>query len=231
MVVPKLDHIVILQPESATPEALLEHAEKFKKWFTILPGGFHTSGRTQNVLVSIADGVYLELIAFTRPPSKEDRWGQRKPTNIVDFAFLGHPESGKHAYRDGVAGGRGECKWIVTAPKNEWGVGRVPFWCEDVTPRELRVPKPTTQPSGVKAVKKITILVDSAPQHDKLTALYSEIIGSKDLKVGTPAGGEVTIDIRVAETKEEQESLFHAGRGIYKVEFDNPDVVLSNNCL
>jgi hypothetical protein len=232
MGLPKLDHIVILLPESATPEALLEHAEPFKKWFTILPGGFHTDRKTQNVLVSLADGVYLELIAFTSsPPSKDHRWGQRKPTNIVDFAFLGHPEAGKHAYHDGVSGGRGECKWVVTPPKNEWGVGRVPFWCEDVTPRELRVPKPTEQPSGVKAIKKITILVDSNQQHQRLTELYKEIIGTEELKVETLSGGEVIIDIRVTEMMEEQESLFHEGRGIFKVEFDNPDVVLSNQLL
>ena len=137
----------------------------------------------------------------------------------------------QEAYNDGRPGGRGECKWVVTMPKKEWGVGRIPFWCEDVTPRELRVPKPTEHPSGVKAVKKITILVDSERQQEGLTKLYQKIVGAEEIKVGTPSGGDVTVDIRVAESKEEQEALVHDGQGIYKVEFDIPGVILSNSTL
>jgi Glyoxalase-like domain len=229
---PKLDHIVILLLQSETAEDLVKHADKFKKWFNVLPGGFHTGGRSQNVLISLEDGVYLELIAFTSPPSKDQRWGQFKPTRIVDMAFLGHPETGKEAYSEGIPGGRGECKWIVTAPKNEWGVGRLPFWCEDIdNPRDLRVPKPTSQPSGVTAIKKMTILVDSPRQQQNLQEMYRKIIGTDELKIGTPNGGEVSIEIKAAETSEEQNHVYRHGRGIYKVEFDVPNVVLSNDIL
>lgn len=233
MGVPKLDHIVVLLPQSETPEELSKNADKFRKWFDVLPGGFHTGGKSQNVLISLADGVYLELIAFSSTPSKDQRWGgQFKPVRIVDLAFLGHPEGGTEAYLDGIPGGRGPCKWIVTVPKNEWGVGRLPFWCEDVdNSRELRVPKPTKQPSGVTAVNKITILVDSTRQQQNLKDMYHEIIGNDELKVGTPAGGVVTIEIKAAETSEEQNYIYHHGPGIYKVEFDIPNIVLSNDLL
>lgn len=229
MATPKLDHIVILLPVSATPEALLHEAEPFKKDFTLSPGGFHIDKKTQNVLISLADGVYIELIAFTSGSSAKDHpWGQRKPTRIINFAFLGRPDD-MEAYNECRPGGRGECKWIVTMPKQEWGVGRIPFWCEDVTPRDLRVPRPTEHPSGVKAVKKITVLVDSEGQQERFTKLYQKIVGTEDLTVGTPSGGDATIDIRIAESKEEQEAVVHDGQGIYKVEFDIPGVILSNS--
>lgn len=229
---PKLDHIVILLPESKTAEELFKNAEKFKKWFNVLPGGFHTGGKSQNVLISLEDGVYLELVAFTSTPDKDQRRGAFKSTRIIDLAFLGHPETGKEAYQEGIPGGRGQCKWIVTVPKNEWGVGRLPFWCEDIdNSRDLRVPEPTPQPSGVKAIKKITILVDSPRQQKNLQEMYSKIIGNNEMKIGTPNGGEVFIEIKAAETSEEQNYVYHHGRGIYKVEFDIPNVVLSNDML
>src|SRR5271163_3821995 len=118
MTIPKLDHIVILLPEAATEEALLKEAGPFKKNFTLSKGGFHTDKQTQNVLISLSNGVYLELIAFTSPVKDHPHhpWAQRKPTRIIDFAFLGSPDH-KEAYYDGKPGGRGECKWIITMPK------------------------------------------------------------------------------------------------------------------
>ena len=61
--------------------------------------------------------------------------------------------------------------------------------------------------------------------------MYSKIIGNDELKIGTPAGGDVSIEIKAAETSEEQNYVYHHGRGIYKVEFDIPNVVLSNDTL
>jgi len=231
MTIPKLDHIVIILPQSATEEALLHEAKPFKKKFTLSKGGFHTDRKSQNVLISLADGVYLELIAFTSTPPPEHRWAQRTPIKLIDFAFLGQPENGKRAYNDGAKGGRGECQWIVTAPKEEWGVGQIPFWCGDITPRELRVPKPKEHPSGVTGVKKITVLVDSDGEVERVTKIYQEIVGSEKLEVGTPEGGKVEIEVKEAETQDEQIALEADGPGVYKVEFDVPGVVLSNSSL
>lgn len=227
MEIPKLDHIVILLPVAATPEALLAEAKPFTKYFCVSPGGFHNDKKTQNVLISLADGVYLELVAFTSAPPSDHPWAQRKPTRIIDLAFLGHPENCE-AYQEGKPGGRGECKWIVTMPKKEWNMGRIPFWCADLTPRDQRAPKPASHPSGVTSVKKITILVDSERQQKRLTQLYQDITGAES-EAGTPSGGNVKIDFHVAETKEEKDALAHDGCGIYKVEFDVPGVVLSNS--
>jgi hypothetical protein len=228
---PQLDHIVIRLSEAATEQDLLREAESFKKYFSLSPGGFHTGGGSQNVLVSLDDGVYIELIAFTSAPPTDHRWAQRKPPSIVDFAFLGHPEGGKEYYEQSQSGGRGECKWTVTVPKKEWGVGVIPFWCEDITPRDLRVPNPPKHPSGVTAISNITILVDSVEEQDRLIQMYRQVLGGEDLKVGTPSGGDVILDIRVAETQEEFDSFEKNGRGIYKVNTDVPGVTLSNGHL
>lgn len=126
---------------------------------SVIPGGTHVGGLTYNALVVLADGVYLELIAFVEadPPSSH-RWGRASP-GWIDFAFLGlssdvdrvineraaKDKSGV-TYQPGVDGGRhGETpqgkvlKWRVTAPATKHGIGRLPFFCQDVTPREWRV--------------------------------------------------------------------------------------------
>jgi hypothetical protein len=234
MVLPKLDHIVILLPISPTPEALLRAAEPFTHHFSLSPGGFHVGGQSQNVLISLADGVYLELIAFTSHDTAPGRrWVHgRSPTRIVDFAFLGRPAA-KGAYEEGQRGGRGECRWVVTVPKeDEWGVGTLPFWCGDVTPREWRVPKPKEHPSGIKAVKKITVLVNSEEQRERIRKEYRTLgCEGDEIQVGTPSGKNVQIDVRLAESDEEKKALRKDGGGIYKVEFDIPGVVLSNSDL
>ena len=228
---PKLDHIVILLPVSSTPEDLLDHSKQFETNFTLSPGGFHTDKQTQNILISLADGVYLELIAFTSPSHNSHHpWAQRHPINIIDFACLGAPGHGKRAYQEGRPGGRGECKWVVTMPKGEWGVGTLPFWCGDVTPRDLRVPRPERHPSRVTSVKRITILVDSDNQVERVRGMYGEIVGSEPLKFGTMSGGEVMIDVRVPRTEEEVKAMKPNGAGIYEIEFD-AGVVVSNSSL
>lgn len=67
----------------------------------MVPGGTHSGGLTTNVLVLFEDGVYLELICFTHPPSHyppgsperqerdTHRWAS-KSLGWIDFAFLGN---------------------------------------------------------------------------------------------------------------------------------------------
>lgn len=115
-----------------------------------------------------SDGVYLELIHFTREPTPEDLavspWAN-KPPGFIAFAFLGSPGSSPSItslindraqalgisdelkYLEPTPGGRtrpdGEVlKWEIVAPAR-WSerrnaIGR-PFYCGDVTPRKLRV--------------------------------------------------------------------------------------------
>lgn len=161
---PILDHIVILVPH----ETLTNLPHWLTDAFTVLEGGRHADGVTENKLILLQDGVYFELIAFV--PGKEEerkshRWGARRPGHIVDWANTLHSEDDLQVIRDRIKaantgiqyssptpGGRikpdgTELKWVISSPYldkapgiDDFVGGDVPFWCLDRTPRENRVP-------------------------------------------------------------------------------------------
>jgi len=162
-----LDHIVHLTP----PGTVQETSEQFRRQgFRVIPGGTHADGLTANALVVLKDGVYLELISFTHPPShyppsspsreKRDshRWASKLP-GWIDYAFLGNgslttdrisdiinEKANETLYEPEQPGGRtrpdGEVlQWVITAPAgSSTRTGILPFFCGDVTPRSRRVP-------------------------------------------------------------------------------------------
>lgn len=203
----QLDHVVILLPYdylSNPPNWLTDN-------FTISPGGRHADHKTENRLILFQDGTYVELIAFINDDSEKRRghWWD-KPYGVVDFAYttsssLDHkslndrlsksgtgisyaePKEGGRARPDGV-----ELKWRVTFPE---GVarGNVNFWCEDVTPRERRVPVTdanTTHPSGVRGMAGMTQEVekDRLKQLSDATAAILDVEKKEENKyeVGVP---------------------------------------------
>ncbi|KAG8165488.1 hypothetical protein KVR01_004040 [Diaporthe batatas] len=163
---PILDHIVILVPY----ETLTNVPHWLTNAFTVLEGGRHADGVTENKLILLQDGVYFELIAFV--PGKEEerkshRWGARRSGHIIDWATTLHEEDDLDTIRERVKiartgiqytsptpGGRikpdgTELKWIISSPffeldkaagVDEFVGGEAPFWCLDRTPRENRVP-------------------------------------------------------------------------------------------
>lgn len=161
---PILDHIVILVPY----ETLTNLPTWLTDAFTVLEGGRHADGVTENKLILLQDGVYFELIAFV--PGKEEertshRWGARRSGHIVDWANTLHSEHDLNTIRSRIEaagigirytsptpGGRikpdgSELKWIISSPYldkapgiNDFVGGEAPFWCLDRTPRENRVP-------------------------------------------------------------------------------------------
>ncbi|KAG1736896.1 glyoxalase-like domain-containing protein [Suillus paluster] len=162
-----LDHIVHLTP----PGTVNEVSRQFQDLgFHVIPGGVHAGGLTENVLVVLQDGAYLELISFTHPashypPGSPDRqkrdanpWAWKEP-GWIDYAFLGSSstsiselinarakeEKSRIRYDLEVDGGRERSdgkvlKWQISAPSQDNGRGATPFFCGDVTPREWRVP-------------------------------------------------------------------------------------------
>lgn len=159
-----LDHIVILVPH----DILLNLPPWLSETFTVLYGGRHADGVTENKLILFQDGVYIELIAFFpgKEQGKSHKWGQRREGHIIDWANtllvendlavirsrvesagteINHsdPESGGRVRHDGK-----ELQWVISAPiiqenSNEPDAfvgGEAPFWCLDRTPRDLRVP-------------------------------------------------------------------------------------------
>lgn len=179
MPTPQIDHIVLLLPYDliTSPPTWLTSA------FTLSPGGRHADNRTENRLVLFADGSYLELIAFINddPKKREGHWWD-KPYGIVDWALTSTTEKQPDVkainarleskqsvvrYAEPVSGGRKrpdgvELQWKVTFPEGvERGV--VPFWCNDVTEREKRVPgspEATQHPCGARGVAGVRVGVN-----------------------------------------------------------------------
>ena len=69
---PSSSHIIILVPYEflTSPPSWLTSA------FTLSPGGRHADNRTENRLILLADGSYIELIAFINddPALREGHW-------------------------------------------------------------------------------------------------------------------------------------------------------------
>ncbi len=82
-----LDHIVLLLP----PQQLSELPAWLAGELTVVPGGAHTGGQTENKLVLFPDGTYIELIAFVDGLDPErrraHRWGGRSEGRIIDWAL------------------------------------------------------------------------------------------------------------------------------------------------
>lgn len=109
--IPILDHIVILVPHAT----LLHLPSWLTDAFTVLSGGRHADGVTENKLVLFRDGVYLELIAFV-PGREEGRrshnWGRRREGHIVDWAnSLARGEADLEAVRRRVAAAGGGIRY------------------------------------------------------------------------------------------------------------------------
>jgi hypothetical protein len=204
MTKPQLDHIIILVPHNN-----LLNPTAFAEAFTLFPGGRHAGNVTENKLILLKDGVYLEIIAFI-PASNSSRadhwWGKKTDGTIVDWALtsetvntvddaserLAWLEKGKGVgYEEPIRGGRSRpdgtiVKWDVTFPSKEAVRGAVPFWCHDVTPREFRVPLQsnpefTNHPSGAIGVRTIDIVAPEA-ELGKYVDVYKAIFDAEPVE-------------------------------------------------
>ncbi|CAE6495729.1 unnamed protein product [Rhizoctonia solani] len=213
-----LDHIVHLSPAGKLPDAVTHWERLGFKYtiFSVTPGGTHAGGLTSNALVALADGVYIELIAFeqppTEPPASDDRWAKKSP-GWIDWALLGLDDyidviiterdrwvkSGVK-YQKGKEGGRKrasdgkELKWRTTAPKENHGQDTAPFFCQDLTPRDLRVPAAglDTHTNTALGIAHIHLKVPQA-QLDKVRAqisvvLYAQSNESDEWELAVPHG-------------------------------------------
>ncbi|KAH8898221.1 hypothetical protein GQ53DRAFT_742326 [Thozetella sp. PMI_491] len=146
---PTVDHIVLLVPYQglkALPSWLTDA-------LTILPGGQHTGGLTENALVVFPDGTYIEIIAFVPGADPVQRaahrWGLLAEGQVIDWALsLLEPEGSERLpeaafpaiqervhkagagfrYADVVPGGRMrpdgvELKWAIGAPRVDENAG------------------------------------------------------------------------------------------------------------
>ncbi|EON69536.1 hypothetical protein W97_08796 [Coniosporium apollinis CBS 100218] len=196
---PALDHIIIQLPH----KNILDPPSWITDVFTITPGGRHAHNKTENKLIVFKDGTYIELIAFIddSPSNREGHWWGDKDYGFIDWALtssdpqdveivrsrlekLNQRDSLAVSYGAAQEGGRRradgqEVKWNVTFPSGDIKRGEVPFWCHDLTPRELRVPvdeTATSHPCGAVGVAKVCLAVPDS-KRSAYEKFYSALLG------------------------------------------------------
>ncbi|MBI4636056.1 MAG: VOC family protein [Candidatus Rokubacteria bacterium] len=164
-----IDHIVIVVPDLETAAKSYE-----RLGFTVVRGGRHPIG-THNALIALADGSYIELIAFyeTNP---EHRWWVplERGGGLVDFCMqtddlgadtlalrragveIDDPKPLTRVRPDGY-----RLRWVLAIPRGDHR-GVAPFLIQDETPREERVPRETTHRNGVTGIASLTVAVRDA---------------------------------------------------------------------
>ncbi|KAF1937396.1 hypothetical protein EJ02DRAFT_356955 [Clathrospora elynae] len=205
-----IDHLVLFVP--VNPDTKLPQVpDVFKSNFTLSAGGVHADGATSNVLVLLADGCYIELISFVDPSKAPDHWWgpDAKFTGWKDWCLTNSltPEEnhtnleGSHA--EPIPGGRKRAdfiyvQWAVTFPKGDKGGqgvrGRVPFFCHDITPRNIRVPlneEKTTHSCGALGIQQLTVIVKDQTLLDDTKRVYKSILDDE----GTEGDEEVTMRV------------------------------------
>ncbi|KAK2460649.1 hypothetical protein APHAL10511_007119 [Amanita phalloides] len=148
----------------------------------------------------------ISFTPSTYPPNSPERrkwekhpWAKRAPGWIA-YAFLGNgsltlderisafinhraeregstvrylaEESGGRTRQDGV-----HLEWLISTPQDqEWGI--LPFFCGDVTPRDLRVPRNHMEhPSGAAGIAYVKVLADESSLQASAKQLTT-VIGS-----------------------------------------------------
>lgn len=161
-----IDHLVIVVSD------LDQAARDFTNLgFTVVPGGRHPVG-SHNVLMPLADGSYIEIIAFYRKAANHRWWDPlQHGERLVDYCLQtddlrGDTEKLRAAgvdIKDPVPWSRTrpdgyELKWLLSlAGPGHRGVA--PFLIEDITPRSERIPQQFNHNNGASGIAKLTIAV------------------------------------------------------------------------
>jgi catechol 2,3-dioxygenase-like lactoylglutathione lyase family enzyme len=171
-----IDHLVILVTD--LDAAMDDYA---RLGFTVARGGAHPSG-THNALIALADGAYLELIAFEHPDQPSDHPWQDAIAlgeGLIAFALeasdltadavairarglrVDEPADGSRLRPDGVT-----VAWRNTGVGAGQRGRQRPFLIEDVTPRSLRVAtgRLAQHANGAVSVVDVTLAVADVRQ-------------------------------------------------------------------
>lgn len=242
-----LDHLILflpVDPSTSFPKS----PSFFEKNFTLTPGGTHADGLTSNILILLADGCYIELVSFISP--KKDVSSHWWASGVQKFGWMDwclinelSPKDswqaiggGEGSHDEPVEGGRKradgvDVKWAVTFPKGEHGGqasrGRVPFFCHDITERQVRVPlsaEKTAHSSGILGVKELTVVVRDEQLLSETGEVYAKLFGKKGVQRGNELNFQASrvktvegldegakLVLRLSKDKEEQARLEKIG--------------------
>lgn len=176
-----IDHVVI-----AVPDLVIAQKTYEALGFVVVPGGRHPVG-THNALIALADGSYIELIAFYDPSSGHRWWlPLQKGGGLVDFCMqtddllsdtaafrragvaIDDPSPLSRVRPDGY-----HLKWVLSIPHDAYK-GVAPFLIQDETPRDERVPRQNRHPNGVAGISVLTVAVDDVAA---LRGWYEDALG------------------------------------------------------
>jgi hypothetical protein len=229
-----IDHVVIASDDL---DSAIVNART--AGFTVVPGGVHGSGNTQNALIGFDDGAYLELFAPTpQGRSAEHRWFPRirNGGGLVDFCLLGADLASETARIRGrgieyskpfamarVTPGGTRIEWLLSTPPGVTGQNGWPFMIEDTTPRAIRVPHEPAEvrhANGAKGVAGMTVLTRdvaaSCAAYEAILGVNSEpAAGPRDARLLRIAGA--WIELREPRSDEERAHLERHGQGPYQL--------------
>jgi catechol 2,3-dioxygenase-like lactoylglutathione lyase family enzyme len=178
-----LDHLVILVTDLG-----IAAANYTRLGFRVVTGGEHADGASHNMLISFADGSYLELIAFKRTAPEHIWWRHTAAgEGLIDFALLptSTPEAVAAAQSRGLTmpavrdGGRLRPDGVRLAWQTAMAATEdLPFLCGDVTPRTLRVPHGDAilHANGAQGITAVHIAVRDLAAS---SARYQQLLGSE----------------------------------------------------
>jgi hypothetical protein len=214
--------------------------------FTVTIGGDHAHRGSHNALITFQDRSYIELIAFKHePPVKDNTWWDLLQTGegLVDFALvsddllaeLRHLRSQDFEITGPMEGGRLRTDGVRVAWRvarlNVNGVERLPFVIDDITDRDLRVPRgaDAIHANGVTGIAGVTVAVTSLTDAGPLyRALLGEARAAGDALRFTVGHQFVQLIEPSEPTSEVAEWVSSRGSGPFRVTLQGPSPLGGN---
>lgn len=166
-------------------------------------GGVHDGGETQNSLVALPDGSYLELMTPTTPGTEPDRWAGivdhwRGPEHwciradvrelLTNSIAAGAPVDGPHqGSRDRPDGTHVE--WVTGSYGPPAVRGVLPFAIMDRTPRAFRIPDAAVTDAPLTGIAEVLLGVEAIEEAVEWFQRLHEF--PTPVEVATPLAAEV----------------------------------------
>ena len=154
--------------------------------FSVVPGGRHAAG-THNALIALADGAYLELIAFHEPDPAHRWWAAlERGGGLVDYCLqtddlaadtrafrragvaMTDPTPSVRTRPDGYP-----VRWVLALAEGPQR-GLAPFLIRDETRRAERVPPENRHANGVTGLSAVTV---AATDVGEARGWYEAVLG------------------------------------------------------